>query len=193
MDSVGFFRHKFTKQKEMNLSKRFRDRPQLSHRWVTTGTCTVCSCLRIELRLCVEDLDAIRPVKYYVRFVWGKEEWLLGSGTLPLSFSTVQTNSFDCQVSLCVLSGASWNVRLRPKIIRFSPKNSPCMVFPPLKTITARKQLKITKTTPNSGLDATIEDAPLADAIIFNASAASDPCAHVLLQPRASCWCASQL
>ena len=38
MDGMGFFRHKFTKQKERNLSKRFRDRPQLSHRWVPTRT-----------------------------------------------------------------------------------------------------------------------------------------------------------
>ena len=67
---------------------------------------------------------------------------------------------------------------------RISPKKSPCVACPPSKTKTAKKQLKMTTLTPDSGGDMAIEAAPLADTSILDASAASDGFGDVTIIPR---------
>ena len=68
---------------------------------------------------------------------------------------------------------------------RISPKKSPC-VLPSSKTKAAKKQLKMTTLTPDSGGDMAIETAPLADTSIFDASHASDGFGDVRIIPRTS-------
>ena len=69
---------------------------------------------------------------------------------------------------------------------RISPKKSPCVACPPSKTKTAKKQLKLTTLTPDSGGDAAIEAAPLADTSVLDASVASDGFGDVTMIPRSS-------
>ena len=110
---------------------------------------------------------------------------MLGSGTLPLSFSTVQINSYDCQVSQGLVKMSDKRVKTRATK-RISSEKTPCVACPPSKTKIARKQLKMTTITPNSGGDTTIEAAPLVVTSILDAITASHGFGDVTVIPSTS-------